>query len=128
MTSPNATIKAAATIRNAARRSGLRADACLNAGVIDAYPRVAETMLKAGWEFQGHGIHQQSLSESGEAELIGRTAEKLKAFTGQAPRGWIGPGLKESVDTRHDRDLRLGAQDRALRDRPRGPAQRRLGR
>lgn len=78
---------------------GLRADACLNAGVIDAYPRVAEAMLKAGWEFQGHGIHQQSLSESGEAELIGRTAEKLKAFTGQAPRGWIGPGLKESVDT-----------------------------
>ena len=36
---------------------GLSADACINAGVLDAYPSVAEAVLEAGWEFQGHGLH-----------------------------------------------------------------------
>ena len=78
---------------------GVRADACINAGVIDVFPQVAEAMLAAGWEFQGHGIHQRAMAEAGEAELIKLAVDKLKAFTGQAPRGWIGPGLKQSFDT-----------------------------
>jgi len=78
---------------------GLRADACLNAGVIDVYPQVAEAMLKAGWEFQGHGIRQRAMAAEGEAELIQASIERIKAFTGAPPRGWIGPGLKESFDT-----------------------------
>ena len=78
---------------------GLRADACVNGGVIDVYPQVAEAMLKAGWEFQGHGIRQRAMAADGEAALIEASVEKIKAFTGAAPRGWIGPGLKESFDT-----------------------------
>ena len=84
---------------DALARRGLRADACLNAGVIDAYPRVAEAMLEADWEFQGHGIHQKALSDHDEAELIGTALDKIQGFTGTRPRGWIGPGLKESFDT-----------------------------
>lgn len=80
-------------------RRGLRADACLNAGVIDVYPSVAEAMLTAGWEFQGHGMHQKALSDQDEASLIGMALDKLEDFTGERPRGWIGPGLKESFDT-----------------------------
>lgn len=78
---------------------GIRCDACLNGSVIDVYPDVAEAMLKAGWEFQGHGIHQRAMDKGGEPELIQQSCEKIKKFTGKPPRGWIGPGLKESFDT-----------------------------
>ncbi|CAN5554984.1 polysaccharide deacetylase family protein [soil metagenome] len=78
---------------------GLRADACCNAGIIDSHPSVAEAILKAGWEFQGHGIHQRAMGEADEAELIAEAVEKLRSFTGVKPRGWIGPGLRETFDT-----------------------------
>jgi hypothetical protein len=78
---------------------GLRADACVNGGVIDVYPQVAEAMLKAGWEFQGHGLRQRAMAIEGEAALIQASVEKIRTFTGARPRGWIGPGLKESFDT-----------------------------
>ncbi|MBO1112926.1 polysaccharide deacetylase family protein [Bordetella petrii] len=79
---------------------GLPASTSCNASVIDAYPRAAEAMLKAGWEFIGHGMHQQSLDAgSGERELIMQCLEKLRAFTGALPRGWLSPGLRETADT-----------------------------
>ena len=40
---------------------GLPASTTLNASVIDVYPRVAEVMLEAGWEFMGHGWTQKAL-------------------------------------------------------------------
>lgn len=79
---------------------GLPASTSCNASVIDAYPRAAEAMLRAGWEFIGHGMHQQSLNHGGgEAELIAQCLDKLRAFTGARPRGWLSPGLRETVDT-----------------------------
>ena len=79
----------------------LPASASINAGVIDAYPQAAEAMLKAGWEFIGHGIHQKASNhvEGGEEALIRGALDKLKAFTGKATRGWLSPGLRETVDT-----------------------------
>jgi allantoinase len=79
----------------------LPASASINAGVIDAYPQAAEAMLKAGWEFIGHGIHQKATNhvEGGEEALIRGALDKLKAFTGKATRGWLSPGLRETVDT-----------------------------
>ncbi len=78
---------------------GIKADACINAGVLDTYPAVAEAILEQGWEFQGHGLHQRAMPDAGEAELIHAALDKLAAFTGIRPRGWTGPGLKESPDT-----------------------------
>lgn len=79
---------------------GLPASTSCNASVIDAYPRAAEAMLRAGWEFIGHGMHQQSLNHGGgERELIEACLEKLRAFTGSRPRGWLSPGLRETADT-----------------------------
>ena len=77
----------------------IKADACINAGVIDAYPSVAEAVLKQGWEFQGHGLHQRAASETGEREMIKEALDKLEAFCGYRPRGWTGPGMKETDDT-----------------------------
>jgi allantoinase len=79
---------------------GLPASTSFNAGVIDAYPRAAEAMLAAKWEFIGHGVHQKALNYAGtEPEVIAATLDKIQAFTGKRPRGWLGPGLRESFDT-----------------------------
>lgn len=79
---------------------GLPASTSINAGVVDAYPQCAEAMLKAGWEFIGHGIHQRSMQgESDEKALILQAKHKVEAFTGTPMRGWLSPGLKETLDT-----------------------------
>jgi allantoinase len=79
---------------------GLKASTSINASVIDAYPTCANAILKAGWEFIGHGMHQKSMQEEAdEAELIELAVEKIEAFTGTKMRGWLSPGLKETVDT-----------------------------
>jgi len=79
---------------------GLPASTSFNAGVIDAYPRAAEAMHDAGWEFIGHGLHQKSLNHGvSEAEVIEQTLAKIAAFTGTRPRGWLSPGLRETVET-----------------------------
>jgi allantoinase len=69
--------------------------------VIDAYPAAAEAMLEAGWEFIGHGIHQKAINhaEGGEEAVIQGALDKIAAFTGSRPRGWLSPGLRETVDT-----------------------------
>ena len=75
------------------------ADACISASVIDVYPSVAEAILKAGWEFQGHGLHQKAASDADEREIIHQALNKLESFCGYRPKGWTGPGMKETDDT-----------------------------
>jgi len=78
----------------------LPASTSFNASVIDAYPRAAEAMHKAGWEFIGHGMHQKALNFGGdEATIIGQTLDKIESFTGTRPRGWLSPGLRETEAT-----------------------------
>jgi peptidoglycan/xylan/chitin deacetylase (PgdA/CDA1 family) len=80
----------------------LPASASCNASVVHAYPRAAEAMLAAGWEFIGHGMHQKTL-QGGDAvpeeEVIGRALDTLQAFTGRRPQGWLSPGLRETHRT-----------------------------
>jgi allantoinase len=80
---------------------GLPASTSFNAGVIDAYPQAADAMLKAGWEFIGHGMHQKATNhvEGGEAGLIRACLDKVQAFSGTRPRGWLSPGLRETLET-----------------------------
>ena len=78
----------------------LPVSASINASVLDVYPSLAEAVLKAGWEFLGHGIHQRSLGEAtNERELIHGALERLQKFTGVRPRGWMSPGWSETFDT-----------------------------
>ena len=79
---------------------GLPASTSFNAGVIQAYPRAAESMHQAGWEFIGHGVHQKALNHSeGEAALIRTSLDMIANFTGKRPKGWLSPGLRESFET-----------------------------
>jgi len=87
-------------IIHAIQSRGLTASTSFNAGVIEAYPRAAEAMLSAGWEFIGHGMHQKALNHAGpESEVIRQSLDTVQAFTGQRPRGWLSPGLRESHQT-----------------------------
>jgi allantoinase len=87
-------------IIDAVRKRGLPASTSINAGVIEAYPRAAQAMCEAGWEFIGHGVHQKSLNHAGaEAEVIELALNMVERFTGKRPRGWLSPGLRESNDT-----------------------------
>lgn len=80
---------------------GLPASTSINAGVIAAYPQAAEAMREAGFEFIGHGLHQRALNHagSGEAELVAETIRLIRDFTGAPVRGWLSPGLRESLET-----------------------------
>lgn len=79
---------------------GIQASAFMNAYCADVYPSCAEAMLKADWEFVGHGWIQRSLSvEKDEAAVIERSLERLERLTGKKIRGWLGPGLGETFHT-----------------------------
>ncbi|MBJ7595922.1 MAG: polysaccharide deacetylase family protein [Candidatus Dormibacteraeota bacterium] len=79
---------------------GIRATAAINAAVIDVYPEVARAMFDAGWEFMGHGVHQRSLpSVPDERVVIQQSVRMIEEFTGRRPRGWLGPGLRETFDS-----------------------------
>lgn len=79
---------------------GIHATCSINAGVIDVYPSLAEAVLKAGWEWIGHGVHQRSVGgDTSEADNIELALGKIQRFTGRRPRGWLGPGLSETFDT-----------------------------
>jgi len=88
-------------ILNAFGSRDLPVSTSFNAGVIDAYPQAAIAMREAGWEFIGHGMHQKAINhvEGGEAAVIGASLDKIENFTGRRPRGWLSPGLRETVDT-----------------------------
>lgn len=79
----------------------LPASTSFNAGVIDAYPQAAEAMRDAGWEFIGHGMHQKAMNhvDGGEEALIKACIDKIEGFTGVKMRGWLSPGLRETLDT-----------------------------
>lgn len=100
----------------------LQASTSFNAGVIDAYPQAAEAMRNAGWEFIGHGMHQKAMNhvEGGEGALIKACIDKIEGFTGTKMRGWLSPGLRETLDT-PDHMKRLGVDylcDWVVDDRP----------
>jgi allantoinase len=80
---------------------GLPASTSFNAGVIAAYPEAAAAMRDLGWEFIGHGLHQRALnhSEGGEGAVIREALDRIAAFTGTRPRGWLSPGLRQTADT-----------------------------
>lgn len=78
---------------------GIRAGASLNAAVLDTYPGVGEALGEAGWEIIGHGWTQRGLTSDDEHEVVARALHHIEEVTGRRPRGWLGPGLKETMDT-----------------------------
>ena len=81
-------------------RREIKATVSLNASVCLSYPQVVEESLKSGWELMGHGFIQRVINaEPDEREVIRRSINTIRDFSGKAPRGWMGPGLAETFDT-----------------------------
>lgn len=80
--------------------AGLPASVNLNAAVIDMYPALAVALRDTGWELVAHGMTQRILhDEEDEAGLIRQVVDKIEAFSGVRPRGWMGPGFAQTFDT-----------------------------
>ena len=81
-------------------RRGIRPTLSINGSVCRAYPRIAEAAHAAGWEFMAHGFHQVPTHRiDDQPEMIARTIAAITDTTGYKPRGWLGPGLTETLDT-----------------------------
>jgi allantoinase len=79
---------------------GIRAALAINGSAIRTYEPISRAALERGWEFIGHGFGQKNMQKvEDERADIRKTTEAIRAFTGQAPRGWLGPGLTETWET-----------------------------
>lgn len=88
-------------IMDALEKRNLKASAAVNARVCEgAGEPVARAMLEAGWDFMGHGYHQVPMhAVENQREIIARSFAALRDYAGKAPKGWLGPGLHETLDT-----------------------------
>jgi len=75
----------------------------LNGAVCDVAPDVVQAFADRSWDIMGHGIDQSRglpFLKPGEEEAdIAWTLDRIQAFTGKRPKGWLGPGLAETADT-----------------------------
>jgi peptidoglycan/xylan/chitin deacetylase (PgdA/CDA1 family) len=72
----------------------------INGSAIQAYEPIARAALDRRWEFIGHGFTQKNMQKvPDERADIRKTTDAIRAFTGRAPRGWLGPGLTETWET-----------------------------
>lgn len=79
---------------------GIAVSCTMNAGIVQTYPRVAEAVLGLGWTLVGHGLHQKLVQGvASEVDMITEALRILRDFSGQKVDGWLGPGLRESLDT-----------------------------
>jgi allantoinase len=82
---------------------GIRGTVALNSDVCREYPRIIEEGRKLDWEWMGHGITNSILlsqqSEAEERALISESVTVIGKAVGKAPRGWLSPGMTETVRT-----------------------------
>src|SRR3546814_19617475 len=72
----------------------------LNAKVCETSPEVVEAARDAGWEFMAHCYVQMSIHKvQDQAAMIGQSLDTLETFLGYRPRGWLGPGRTQKLDT-----------------------------
>ncbi|MDH3233602.1 MAG: polysaccharide deacetylase family protein [Alphaproteobacteria bacterium] len=78
----------------------IRATLSINASVCEVYPRLTQAAVDADWEFMGHSYIQKPLHlVEDQRAAIRKSIDDIEAFSGKRPRGWLGPGLTETLDT-----------------------------
>jgi allantoinase len=87
-------------LKQALDRRGIRATLSINGRVCETYPVVAGAAHAAKWEFMGHGYIQMPTHQvEDQLAMIRKTMDVIERFTGYRPKGWLGPGLTETLDT-----------------------------
>ncbi|MCP3801065.1 polysaccharide deacetylase family protein [Allokutzneria sp. A3M-2-11 16] len=84
-------------------RHGIRASALLNSAVAEHHPQIIKAGLDRNWAWLAHGrtnsILQADMALDEERAFLTDVVDTITAATGQRPRGWMGPGLTETVNT-----------------------------
>ena len=84
-------------------KHSIKGTAALNADAAVHYPRIIEAGRELGWEWMGHGTTNSVMingqPEDEERRIIRSALDTIEAATGDAPRGWLSPGLTESHRT-----------------------------
>jgi allantoinase len=82
---------------------GFPASHNFNSLLFDACPQIADRIIQRGDEFIGHGRtnaeRQDVLGEDEERALIREATDAIKAYSGNAPEGWLGPYLAQTPVT-----------------------------
>ncbi|WP_035715906.1 polysaccharide deacetylase family protein [Azorhizobium doebereinerae] len=81
-------------------RLGIRPTLSINARVCEDYARVAGQARDAGWEFMGHAYEQGPIHKiEDQRGMIHRSMDIIETFTGKRAKGWLGPGLTQTLET-----------------------------
>lgn len=91
-------------VMQALDRAGIRATAAIDAATAERCPFVVEQCRTRGWEFAGHGqtvnrMISSRMSEDEERAYLRTSIDAVERFTGERPRGWLGPEFGESART-----------------------------
>src|SRR3546814_21099725 len=66
----------------------------------DLSPEGGEAGRDAGWEVMAHCYVQRSIHKvQDQAAMIGQSLDTLEKALGYRPRGWLGPGRTQTLDT-----------------------------
>lgn len=84
-------------------RHGIQPSVLLNSDVVEQYPQIMTAGLERDWTWLAHGrtnsrLHN-GLDLDEERHLLSEITDTIRAATGRAPRGWMGPGLTETHRT-----------------------------
>ena len=83
---------------------GVRPSFAINARLAERYPALMDAVKARGDEVIGHSWsmdtpHAGGLSLADESDLIDRSLDTLRRLSGQAVRGWLGPGKLQTENT-----------------------------
>ncbi|MFZ2738537.1 MAG: polysaccharide deacetylase family protein [Burkholderiaceae bacterium] len=82
------------------KKAGIKPTLSINARVCETRPRVAQAALDEGWEFMAHCYEQIPIQKiADERAMMEQTLDVLTRFTGEKPRGWLGPGRSQTFMT-----------------------------
>ena len=72
----------------------------INAKVCETCPQVAEAARDSGWEFLAHCYVQMPIHKiEDQPAMIKQSLDTLERFLGKRPRGWLGPGRTQTMET-----------------------------
>ncbi len=84
-------------------RHGFRASVLLNSDVAHHYPQIVKAGVERNWAWLAHGRSKSfphtNLTEAEERAELGEIVDTIAHATGTRPRGWMGPGLTETLNT-----------------------------
>jgi allantoinase len=81
----------------------IKASVLLNADVCHHYPQIVQAGVEREWAWLAHGrtnsVIHTGLDEEFERAELEYMVSTIEAATGARPRGWLGPGLSETLNT-----------------------------